>query len=74
MLGSALPVSVGGLGVREGAVVWVFLETGLAENTAIMIAILYAVLVLSQAIPGLLVWAFGRLPPIVSLTERQTDI
>jgi glycosyltransferase 2 family protein len=74
MLGSALPVSIGGLGVREGAVVWVFLETGLAENTAIMIAILYAVLVLSQTIPGLLVWAFGRLPPILSLTERQTDI
>jgi uncharacterized membrane protein YbhN (UPF0104 family) len=74
MLGSALPVSVGGLGVREAAVVWVFLETGRAENTAIMIAILYAVLVLSQAIPGLLIWAFGRLPPIVSLTERQTDI
>ena len=65
LLGSALPVTFGGIGVREGAVAWVLVETGLDQNTAIMIAVVYGALVLSQAIPGLFVWAFGRLPPLV---------
>lgn len=66
MLGSALPISFGGLGVREGAVVWVLLETGMAENDAFMIAIVYGALVISQAIPGLLILLSGRLPPIIA--------
>jgi glycosyltransferase 2 family protein len=70
MLGSALPISFGGLGVREGAVVWVFLETGMAEDTAFMIAIVFGALILSQTIPGLYIWAFGRMPPIISSTEN----
>jgi uncharacterized membrane protein YbhN (UPF0104 family) len=66
IIGSALPVSFGGLGVREGAVVWVLLEIGMVEAEAIMIAIVFGGMVLSQAIPGLFIWAFGRLPPILN--------
>ena len=66
MLGSALPISFGGLGGREGAVVWVFLETGMARDDAFMIAIIYGALVLSQTLPGLLILVGGRLPPIVN--------
>ncbi len=69
MLGSALPVSFGGLGVREGAVVWVLLETGMAEAEAFMIAIVFGGLVISQAVPGLFIWAFGRLPPVIDLQK-----
>lgn len=70
MLGSALPISFGGLGVREGAVAWVLLETGMPQQDAFMIAIVFGALVLSQAIPGLFIWAFGRMPRIMELADR----
>ena len=66
MLGAALPISLGGLGVREGAIVWVFLETGLALHDALMIAIVFGALVLSQAVPGLLILVSRRLPPLIN--------
>jgi uncharacterized membrane protein YbhN (UPF0104 family) len=47
-----IPLSIGGWGLREGAAAWAFGAAGLGAATGVMIATLYAVLMLAAVAPG----------------------
>jgi hypothetical protein len=47
-----IPLSIGGWGPREGAAAWAFAAAGLGAATGVMIATLYAVLMLIAVAPG----------------------
>jgi len=48
----AIPLSIGGWGLREGAAAWAFGAAGLGAATGVTIATLYAVLMLMAFTPG----------------------
>jgi uncharacterized membrane protein YbhN (UPF0104 family) len=48
----AIPLSIGGWGLREGAAAWAFSAAGLGAATGVTIATLYAVLMLAAVSPG----------------------
>jgi uncharacterized membrane protein YbhN (UPF0104 family) len=49
---SAIPLSIGGWGPREGAAAWAFAAAGLGSATGVTVATLYAVLMLVAVTPG----------------------
>jgi uncharacterized membrane protein YbhN (UPF0104 family) len=49
---TVIPLSVGGWGMREGAAAWAFAAAGFGAATGVMIATLYAVLMLIAVAPG----------------------
>jgi uncharacterized membrane protein YbhN (UPF0104 family) len=48
----AIPLSIGGWGLREGAAAWAFAAAGLGADAGVTIATLYAVLMLAAVAPG----------------------
>jgi uncharacterized membrane protein YbhN (UPF0104 family) len=48
----AIPLSVGGWGLREGAAAWAFAAAGVGAATGVTVATLYAVLMLIAVSPG----------------------
>ena len=48
----AIPLSIGGWGLREGAAAWAFAAAGLGAATGVTVATLYAVLMLVAVSPG----------------------
>lgn len=68
MLISALPISVAGWGVREGAMVIAFGLLGFPHETSLILSVQFAVIGYSAALPGAIAWfmevdrfALGRL-------------
>jgi hypothetical protein len=49
---AVIPLNVGGWGIREGAAAWAFAAAGFGAATGVMIASLYAVLMLIAVAPG----------------------
>lgn len=49
---AAVPLSVGGWGLREGAAAWAFAAAGLGAAAGVTVATLYAVLMLAAVAPG----------------------
>jgi uncharacterized membrane protein YbhN (UPF0104 family) len=49
---AAVPLSIGGWGLREGAAAWAFAAAGLGAATGVTIATLYGVLTLAALAPG----------------------
>lgn len=49
---AAIPLSIGGWGLREGAAAWVFAAAGLGAATGVTVSTLYAVLMLIAVAPG----------------------
>jgi len=56
LLAAFLPISVGGWGVREGAMVVAFGLIGVPEATSLSVSILFGLLSLFMALPGGLIW------------------
>lgn len=54
-IATGLPVSIGGLGIREGTFVTLMVASGMAQQTAIGVSILYLALLLALTVPGGLV-------------------
>lgn len=52
MIGSSLPLSVGGWGMREGVTVWAFSMVGLAPAAGLTVSILCGALGMMGALPG----------------------
>lgn len=48
----AIPLSVGGWGLREGAAAWAFAAAGLSAALGVTVAVLYATLTLAAVSPG----------------------
>lgn len=56
LLLSIIPVSLAGWGVREGAMVGIFLLVGAAKASILSVSILYGLLLIVASLPGLLLW------------------
>lgn len=74
LLASAIPISFAGLGVREGAIVWVLMEAGIDSQIALTVALTFAILVVGQAVPGLIVIMSGRLPSFKDARENRPSL
>jgi uncharacterized membrane protein YbhN (UPF0104 family) len=64
MIGIALvPISVGGWGLREFAVVAVMGDYGLAPERALLFSVCFGLVLVAGALPGALVWLLYSVPP-----------
>ncbi len=59
LLVAAVPVSLAGLGPREGVMIWTLVELGIDAGQAYAIAILFTAALLASALPGLVIWLSG---------------
>jgi len=65
-LAASLPLSIGGLGVREGALAGLLILAGVDASQAVAVSLLYLVILWTATLPGGLVLLFGRLNQIPS--------
>lgn len=64
MIGIALvPISIGGWGLREIAVVAVMGDYGLAPERALLFSVCFGLVLAAGALPGALVWLLYSVPP-----------
>jgi glycosyltransferase 2 family protein len=56
LLVTTIPVSIGGWGVREGAMVFAFGLIGVSGDSAVVLSFLFGLLVIAVSIPGGLIW------------------
>lgn len=61
------PISVGGWGVRELTSIYVFSYTGMSEELAIIISVLYGLGLIITSIPGNLFWLYKK--PLSQMQE-----
>jgi uncharacterized protein (TIRG00374 family) len=59
-LAASLPVSIGGLGIREGTLVGMLVTAGANLQLAINLSLVYLLVLWLSALPGALVLLFGR--------------
>ncbi|MBI5742148.1 MAG: flippase-like domain-containing protein [Nitrospirae bacterium] len=55
-----VPVSISGIGIREGAYLYLFSQAGLTSTDAVLLSWMGFVLVISQAVAGGIIFAFRR--------------
>lgn len=55
-----LPISLAGWGVRESAMVGIFMLIGAHKETVLSVSILYGVMLIVASLPGLAVWLRGK--------------
>jgi len=60
LLITTIPISVGGWGVRENAMIIAFGLIGVPEASALALSVLAGLLGLAVSLPGGLVWFYGR--------------
>ena len=56
----SIPISIGGWGVREGAIVWGFALVGVPNDAALALSLLFGVAGLVVSLPGGIVWLTTR--------------
>lgn len=73
MVAASIPVTVGGLGVREAAAVTLFTAAGMAQDNAAAVSLLFIPVLLISGLPGL--WFFLRMKGHKQFYDkaRQTD-
>ena len=69
MLMTVFPVSVAGWGVREGGMVVMLSFAGVAPEVALAISLLFGLLMIAAALPGLAFWLAGRLRPVAGVVS-----
>ncbi len=74
---TALPISAGGWGLREGAIIVAMAPIGVTSNEALLISIQMGILAAVMSLPGGLVWllhgARGGPRPALALRSAPTD-
>lgn len=70
LVAAAIPISVGGLGVREAAAVTLFTAAGMSQENAAAVSLLYIPVLLLSALPGL--WFFLRMKGHKQFFRRAT--
>jgi hypothetical protein len=55
-----IPISLAGWGVRESAMVGIFILVGASKELILSVSILYGVMLIVASLPGLLVWLRGK--------------
>jgi uncharacterized protein (TIRG00374 family) len=61
MLLSMVPISLGGWGVREAAIVWLFGSVGVPADLALGISIMFGLVITAAGLPGGLLWLIAWL-------------
>jgi len=56
LLASSLPLTIAGLGLREGAAIWTLMAFGVNEALAYSVALIFGAVLICQGVPGLAVW------------------
>jgi hypothetical protein len=56
ILATALPISIAGWGVREGAMIWGLSLVGGRSGEALALSLLYGIVTIVAALPGVLFW------------------
>ena len=64
MLISMIPASIGGWGLREGAMVVALGIAGVAAADALSISLMFGIVLLISAIPGAILWLVAARPPV----------
>ncbi len=59
LLASSLPLTIAGLGLREGAAIWALMAFGVDQALAYSVAFLFGAMLIFQGVPGLAVWVGG---------------
>jgi glycosyltransferase 2 family protein len=59
-IAAALPISLGGLGVREGVLVSLLVAAGADKQAAVALAVLFLIVLWTSVLPGLLLFLRGR--------------
>lgn len=59
-IAAALPISLGGLGVREGVLVSLLVAAGIDKQSAVALAMLFLIVLWTSVLPGLLLFLRGR--------------
>lgn len=59
ILAASVPLTVAGLGLREGTVIWTLMSFGVDETLAYSVAFLFGAVLIVQALPGITVWMAG---------------
>lgn len=62
LAGSAIPTNVAGWGPREGAAAWAFSSIGVGVDQGVTVSVVYGVMTLVAALPGVAVLLRGRAP------------
>jgi len=60
LLVMSVPISIGGWGVREGAMVWMFSLVGVSQDAALTLSLFFGVVSLAISLPGGIVWLVMR--------------
>ena len=60
LLVMSVPISIGGWGVREGAMVWMFALVGVEQDAALALSLFFGVVALAISMPGGIVWMMMR--------------
>jgi uncharacterized protein (TIRG00374 family) len=68
-----LPISVGGVGVREEATVLFLTPVGIAEGTALTLSVLWFAVTAGVSLVGGAVYLFGRFPKPVAAPEEWAE-
>lgn len=55
-----IPISLAGWGVRESAMVGIFVLVGVSKESILSVSILYGIMLIVASLPGLLVWIKGK--------------
>ena len=55
-----LPISIGGWGIREGAMIWAFALVGVTNEEALVLSVLFGFATLAITLPGGLIWLLTR--------------
>ena len=55
-----IPISLAGWGVRESALVGIFILVGASKEMILSVSILYGVMLIVSSLPGLFVWLRGK--------------
>ena len=69
MLLSMAPVSFGGWGVREAAIVWLFGSVGVSADIALGTSIMFGLIVTAAGLPGGVLWLIAWLRPMRANSE-----
>jgi glycosyltransferase 2 family protein len=70
---TVVPISVGGWGLRELAVISVLGAHGIEPQQALLFSVCFGLVVVVGSLPGALVWLFYSLPPPRGLRQTSHD-
>ena len=73
LLATTLPVSIGGWGVREGAMIAAFALVGVAGEDTFVVSVLFGLLVIAISLPGGIVWLMSQQRPSAAAVESEVQ-